>query len=667
MVASVGQQIVSGSRIANGFSNRTLPHFFKNAKTPAAKGFVRNSFYSGLSPTEFFFHAISGREGLVDTAVKTAETGYMQRRLMKALEDLSTQYDTSVRNSVGDVVQFTYGDDGLDPSCLEGDGFPVEFVRNWTYVESLVPTTTNTTTPLGMPPYLVSIFVDSELSRPLYTNICTKFWLDTLKAFCNSLATKLADLRSAYGLPRYDQPPATVPSLDNNNVYLEDLDAGCDHAARTVVNQKLHITKPRLLKFLEICLKKYQSSKIEPGTAVGALGAQSIGEPGTQMTLKTFHFAGVASMNVTLGVPRIKEIINAAKVISTPIITAKLVSENSLQSARIVKGRISKCLLGEISECIEEVYRPSQCYIGIKLDLNTINLLQLELDLDAVAAAIAMAPKLKIGHHNVKVYYPDRLRVFVGITTKDASLSVLHYRMQKLRRQLCNIVVCGSRNIIRSVINDVGKNSYVLLAEGYGLREVMNTDGVIGTKTTTNHIIETQHVLGIEAARSTIINEIQYTMHSHGMSIDPRHVMLLGDIMTFKGEVLGITRFGVAKMKDSVMMLASFEKTTDHLFDAAVYGKSDLIEGVSERIIMGTQMNIGTGMFKLLYDQDAPITSTSTSTTTTTTINGNGNQLGIENSNQNQNQTISLLPDQSCIGISDDSITFEPRPLLFDV
>lgn len=133
MVACVGQQIIAGSRVSNGFQDRTLPHFKKKARVPPSKGFVRNSFFTGLSPTEFLFHAMSGREGLVDTAVKTAETGYMARRLMKALEDLSTHYDLSVRNSTGGVVQFQYGDDMLDPACLEGDATPVEYVRSWTH------------------------------------------------------------------------------------------------------------------------------------------------------------------------------------------------------------------------------------------------------------------------------------------------------------------------------------------------------------------------------------------------------------------------------------------------------------------------------------------------------------------------------------------------------
>merc|ERR1719223_748327 len=120
MMACVGQQNVGGARIKNGFVNRTLPHFLKGSKEPKARGFVENSFYTGLEPPEFFFHTMGGREGLVDTAVKTAETGYMARRLMKALECLTAQYDGTVRNSEGEVVQFAFGDDGLNPARMEG-------------------------------------------------------------------------------------------------------------------------------------------------------------------------------------------------------------------------------------------------------------------------------------------------------------------------------------------------------------------------------------------------------------------------------------------------------------------------------------------------------------------------------------------------------------------
>jgi DNA-directed RNA polymerase III subunit RPC1 len=145
----------------------------------------------------------------------------------------------------------------------------------------------------------------------------------------------------------------------------------------------------------------------------------------------------------------------------------------------------------------------------------------------------------------------------------------------------------------------MGSGKYNLVVEGINLQAVMGVEGVKGTHTTTNHVMEAERTLGIEAARSCIIKEINDTMKAHGMSIDARHSMLLADVMTYKGEVLGITRFGMAKMKDSVLMLASFEKTTDHLFDAALHGRTDTIDGVSECIIMGIPMPVGTGMFKL--------------------------------------------------------------------
>ena len=139
MIACVGQQAINGKRVPNGFEDRALPHFERHSKIPGAKGFVENSFYSGLTPTEFFFHTMGGREGLVDTAVKTAETGYMQRRLVKSLEDLVQHYDGTVRNSTNEVIQFVYGGDGLDPMMMEGKDKPVDFQRVLEHVQAAHP------------------------------------------------------------------------------------------------------------------------------------------------------------------------------------------------------------------------------------------------------------------------------------------------------------------------------------------------------------------------------------------------------------------------------------------------------------------------------------------------------------------------------------------------
>lgn len=625
MVAVVGQQIISGNRVPDGFQDRSLPHFPKNSKTPQSKGFVRNSFFSGLSPPEFLFHAISGREGLVDTAVKTAETGYMSRRLMKSLEDLSCQYDNTVRTSSNGIVQFTYGGDGLDPLDMEGNAKPVNFNRSWDHASNI----TFNNEDRNLFPYEIHQIVEEVLS-PLesklirYDNLGqlvskdddTKEeyvdQLDAERSFYQSIrdymykkAEQLAKVRKSRGMKELD-------SIPGEEMQLLNLDAGVPQPIRHSIEQVCRITDKSVREFLKIAITKYRRARVEPGTAVGAIGAQSIGEPGTQMTLKTFHFAGVASMNVTLGVPRIKEIINASKVISTPIINAVLVNEQDERAARVVKGRVEKTLLSDIAYYIQDCYSGNKAYLIVRIDLNTIDKLQLELTMQDIALAISKAPKLKIGSDVEYLDRTDKIVIRVdsnsGVSKTSAAAAKepqendVFYRMQHLRRALPDIVVKGLPDIARAVINIKDDGKRELLVEGYGLREVMATQGVIGNKTTTNHVLEVNNVLGIEAARASIIGEIDYTMSNHGMSVDPRHIQLLGDVMTFKGEVLGITRFGLSKMRDSVLQLASFEKTTDHLFDAAFYMKRDAVEGVSECIILGQTMSIGTGSFKLVKD-----------------------------------------------------------------
>ena len=326
------------------------------------------------------------------------------------------------------------------------------------------------------------------------------------------------------------------------------------------------------------------------------------------LMMDTFHFAGVASMNITLGVPRIKEVINAAKRISTPIITAPLVSSSDLKAARIVKGRIEKTTLGEVSCFIEEVYAADDCYLTVKLDLDAIAALQLQITADSVVQAILAHKKLKL-KSGVEAKSDSIIRITPAAPEAEeggsGSGSSMLFSMTRLKAALPSVVVQGVSNVNRAVINDCGDGSYNLLVEGYNLLGVMSTLGVRGEQCSSNHVDEMMAALGIEAARSTIIREIATTMEGHGMSIDYRHMALLADIMCYRGRVLGITRFGVAQMKESVLMLASFEKTADHLFEAAMRGVDDGIAGVSECIIMGTPIPVGTGLFQLLQRVEA--------------------------------------------------------------
>lgn len=357
MVAAVGQQIIGGSRVADGFQDRTLPHFPKAARQPPSKGFVRNSFFSGLTPTEFIFHAMSGREGLVDTAVKTAETGYMSRRLMKSLEDLSTQYDDTVRNSSSGVVQFQFGDDRLDPLDMEGKAKPVNFERTFTHAtavkwsndeRALLPFEIMDRTQHKLDAERAKIvrksLMNEELPYDDETDVgidqheSNREFLQTIEEFISVKAENLAHARDHVGMMPARQ--------DDDRV---DWDVCDDLKQRSLAEGVAKISQRSLGKFLDLCLTKYKKSQVQPGHAVGAVGAQSIGEPGTQMTLKTFHFAGVAGMSITQGVPRIKEIINASKVISTPVIICELQNKENERAARAAKSHIEKTYLRDVS------------------------------------------------------------------------------------------------------------------------------------------------------------------------------------------------------------------------------------------------------------------------------------------------------------------------------
>ena len=639
MISCLGQQSVGGARIQNGFVNRTLPHFQVDALTPPAKGFVANSFYSGLTATEFFFHTMGGREGLVDTAVKTAETGYMARRLMKALEDLSMQYDMTVRNSEQTVVQFNYGDDGLNPHIMEGDDRPVEYNRLLLNTQSNYKCTEET----GLGSMDLTLLMNTTLESDKFKSLLPAgaLFIEETQRFFNKMIDSLKMLE-ALAVEKFDSKLKNVPSIKIGDLRyrLANMTAAKKKAWRSnalidgtqeqfemynlLRENVVRITPTQFHRVIERALMKYRQSVIEPGEAVGAIGAQSLSEPGTQMTLKTFHFAGVASMNVTLGVPRLKEIINASKAISTPIIEARLIQDDSMTSARIVKAQIEKTTLGEIAQYIKEVHKPHMSYISVKLDRNAIQNLHLNVDSETVRNAIlsstgtvraSVIRGLESKQIQLVGTQHNKLRIFPPELKKESKMGIsneqrLYFQIQALKTALPGIIVRGIHSISRAIINEEqnieGKKTYYLLLEGYGLAEVMGSSGIDGTSVKSNHIIDMQQVLGIEAARTVISLEIKYIMSQYGIKVDCRHLMLLSDVMTFKGEILGITRFGVAKMRESVLMLASFEKTTDHLFDAAVHSRRDDIVGVSECIIMGVPIPLGTGLFKLLHKPAIP-------------------------------------------------------------
>jgi DNA-directed RNA polymerase III subunit RPC1 len=643
MVALVGQQIIESKRVPDGFQDRSLPHFHKNSRQPASKGFVANSFYSGLVPSEFLFHAMSGREGLVDTAVKTAETGYMSRRLMKSLEDLSTQYDETVRSSEGSIVQFRFGADNLDPVEMEGAAMPVNFDRTWGHVKNL----TMDHEEQGLLPdevlrlceeiiavqrgyYLRRSFVsrevveyDDEADINVDEHEGARHFLRSIEQYIRGKAIDLARARRQVGLdPRLtDGDEMADVKMEGVNDIISRTDAELIHT-----EQVAKVSRSAIELFIKLCLDKYKKAQVEPGLALGAVGAQSIGEPGTQMTLKTFHFAGVAGMSITQGVPRIKEIINASTKISTPVITCPLLNPGEIEAARVVRARIEKTYVSDVIRYIEDFWEPDAATIVLQVDEAAVQDMSLDIGLGEIAGAITRSKKLRpkveladvsVGHGRIEVRvrsdYTDPSAAKKAAKAKSANATTattglglespddVVLRVNYLRRLLPTIPIVGypqaNRALIQSseVKSDSGgmKPEHEVLVEGYGLAACMTTDGVAGTRARTNSVMECRDVLGIEAARSTIAYEIGEVMAT--MSIDPRHMELLADVMTYRGDVYGITRHGLSKTRDSVLQLASFERTPDHLFEAAARMKTDRVEGVSECVIMGQTMGMGTG------------------------------------------------------------------------
>jgi len=327
------------------------------------------------------------------------------------------------------------------------------------------------------------------------------------------------------------------------------------------------------------------------------------------MTLKTFHFAGIVSMNITEEVPRIIEIVNAVREISTPVITAEAIDNKDEFLIRRVKSRIEKTTLGDISDSIEQVILPDDAFVLVKLNLKRIRFLQLEVTMDSIIHSIQTAKfpiplkgrsVRKVGKSMIVIRAPDLENDPEKEQLVPVSLA-LHY----IKYGLSSIVVKGLPSVSRCVIHADEKkgDTYQLLVEGTDFRDVLAIYEINPNKTKFNNAIITAEVLGIEAARSAIVSEIISTMQSNGIELDRRHIMLLADLMTYRGEVLGITRNGLAKMKDSVLLLASFERTTDHLFEAAFFNQKDDLAGVSESIIMGIPANIGTGTMRLLHDR----------------------------------------------------------------
>ncbi len=352
------------------------------------------------------------------------------------------------------------------------------------------------------------------------------------------------------------------------------------------------ITDTQFKQILERVIKEYLSTRIEPCEAVGVIAAQSIGEPGTQMTMRTFHYAGVAEINVTLGLPRLIEIMDARKEPSTPTMTVYLEEDyrNDRDKAREVSWQIEAAPLHEFGDITTDMEN-----MHVVVHLNTKVCDKRKISPDEI---MEVAPK-KIRdrrHYRDFEHAIDEDKAIIIFSPKDKES---YQNLFQLAEHVRKVVVQGIDDILRVVVRKEG-GEYILYTEGSNLKDVFDVAGVDTTRTRTNNISECANVLGIEAARNAIIFEAVSTLNEQGILVDVRHLMLVADMMCMEGEVKQIGRHGIAGEKESVLSRAAFEVTVNHLLDAAVANEVDELSGVTENVIVGQPIQLGTGDVKLI-------------------------------------------------------------------
>jgi len=360
---------------------------------------------------------------------------------------------------------------------------------------------------------------------------------------------------------------------------------------RTFLEGK-EITKEQFSTILDRVINEYMNTRIEACEAVGIIAAQSIGEPGTQMTMRTFHYAGVAEINVTLGLPRLIEIMDARKEPSTPTMTIYLQEEFSgdRDLAREVSWQIEAAPLHEFGDIVIDMEN-----MQIVVQLNAAVCEKRKI---SVAEIVEIAPR-KIRdrrHYRDFDHEVDDKGAVMYFMPKDRES---YQNLFQLAEHVRNVIVQGIDDIERVVVRKES-GEYILYTEGSNLKDVFEVVGVDTTRTRTNNISEISQVLGIEAARNAIIHEALSTLNEQGIMVDVRHIMLVAVMMCMDGEVKQIGRHGIAGEKESVLSRAAFEVTVNHLLDAAVANEVDELSGVTENVIVGQPIQLGTGDVKLI-------------------------------------------------------------------
>jgi DNA-directed RNA polymerase subunit A' len=519
MTAALGQQSIRGKRINKGYQGRSLPHFKVNDSNPDSKGFVKSNYRDGLSPLEFFFHAMGGREGLVDTAVRTQQSGYMQRRLINALEHMKIEYDQTVRDPHGNVIQYLYGEDGIDPAKSD-HGEAVNISR---LIES------------------ESVVDEGKKSSESETT-------ELIHKYAPHLNAKLGE--------------KLLASFNENR-----------------------LSRKGTEKVIKKAIDLIERAMAEPGEAVGVVTAQSIGEPGTQMTLRTFHFAGVKERNVTLGLPRLIELVDARKKPVTPTMDIFLDELHKVSREKVLEVA-REIIFTRVSDLVDKIETD---YSGIlTFYVSEAKLVERGCSInDAYEVLKGSKKKYEV------LLIEKKQSIKITIPGEPDAQTLL-----TLKNKLLNARVRGVPDIERVTIVKQD-DEWVIQTAGSNLSKVILVDGIEPNRITTNNVYEIWQTLGIEAARTALVKEITNTLEEQGLEVDIRHIMLVADLMTSKGYLQQIGRHGIAGTKTSVLARAAFEITVPTIARASLEGQVESLRGVTENVIVGATVPVGTGMVDL--------------------------------------------------------------------
>ena len=688
IVACLGQQNVDGKRIPYGYIDRTLPHYNKYDDSSEARGFVENSFISGQTPQEYFFHAMGGREGLIDTACKTSETGYLQRKLIKSMEDLRVDYDYSVRNNSGCIIQFIYGDDGMDSCAVESQSYMIMEMDTDKMCEVFLYDKKTSWKDLLNDSALKKL--NKGKTKHMKTLTDSFYKITEHKDYIFSNLTKNKQLNNGISYPIHihrltsnicsgkesQSDISPIEILNGNEVLKSKLVVNDNFNNNEIIHilidiylhPKILINKYKIQKveydeLLENIEKTFEKSRINPGEMVGAIAAQSIGEPATQMTLNTFHYAGIsAKSNVTRGIPRLRELLGVTKNLKSPSTIIFLKDEYGIQrnKSQYVKNKLEYTVLRDVVLKNQIFYDPKNTGFETEIE-DDVGMLEiykdfldmqngedydyeetspwvirftfnkeLMMDIGIVMEDIYLA-LMEYDNDRINFIYSDdnskeligRVSIKADIKGKeDPELNGLSDQTDVLsifkniqESMLDEIVIKGVKGITNIVMSEKDfyekdeneikkKTTWMLETDGVNILNVFNSMYVDFINTYSNDIIEVYNCLGIEAARELLIEQITEVIEYEGSYINDRHIEVLCDIMTNRGFLTAINRQGINRGDIGPLAKCSFEDTTDQLIKAGIFGEKDKLNGVSSNIMLGQVIKAGTGMCDLLLDEE---------------------------------------------------------------